>query len=210
MGVLLFRPSDEGAGQFRAPLQRPVAPGAPAACSCFVSPSLANPPGVHPERIVVKSVEDLGEASWRPLDKTHAGAAGQPQGRRPPEGRGRCGRVRPPQERETAAFDVAEATAAIGRTLFVPKGGNTLRFSVVKRHRLQKDALIGEAEEVAAPKHAGLRLVRRGKERGTLFVQITESLHSDPKGSAPPNPVAVARAPRAPARPCGCLPFSCF
>ncbi|CAK0815831.1 unnamed protein product [Prorocentrum cordatum] len=115
-----------------------------------------------------------------------------------------------PHRRETAAFDVAEATAAIGRTLFVPKGGNTLRFSVVKRHRLQKDALIGEAEEVAAPKHAGLRLVRRGKERGTLFVQITESLHSDPKGSAPPNPVAVARAPRAPARPCGCLPFSCF
>jgi len=154
-------------------------------------------------KVVLRSIEDVSNPKWRPFDHTRAlwSSLQNDESMKDVAVVVECGS----HQMECSNFDVVEGggtKARIGKTLYIPKGGETIRFRVLKRHKIQKDALIGEAE-VVVPRVAGVRLVRRGKDRGMLLVEITDAV-------PPPNPINCKINPRPARRPpaaaclCGC------
>lgn len=73
-------------------------------------------------------------------------------------------------------FDVDnEGSGKVGQALLmpVPLKGKPLVCRVLMRHSVQADALIGEASVSEAAGKINLELVRKGKPRGTLLVDVT-------------------------------------
>mmetsp|Transcript_95534 Transcript_95534/g.221610 ORF Transcript_95534/g.221610 Transcript_95534/m.221610 type:complete len:343 (+) Transcript_95534:44-1072(+) len=110
----------------------------------------------------------------------------------------------------TRPFDVDESGCAkIDQVFFVkkPAAGQAVLFRVVKPHRVQKDAVIGEAEVHQARGKQRVELTRRGKPRGYLMVAISHGIsegapaphgaphaaphtapHGAPRGAVPAKP----------------------
>uniref|UniRef100_A0A7S1WVI8 peptidylprolyl isomerase n=1 Tax=Alexandrium catenella TaxID=2925 RepID=A0A7S1WVI8_ALECA len=100
------------------------------------------------------------------------------------------GKGDPPPSQITKPFDVDESGCAkIEQVLFVPRpsGGQTVLIRVVKPHKVQKDALIGEVEVQKPSGKVRLPLTRGGKTRGYLLVSITDGIPVPPP-QLPPQP----------------------
>lgn len=85
----------------------------------------------------------------------------------------------------TKSFGVpADGNVKLGAVLFVkaPPAGRPLTFRVLKSHRIQKDALIGEAQVKTTAGKQKLTLTRNEKPRGYLFVEVSDGLPGSAAG----------------------------
>jgi len=109
----------------------------------------------------------------------------------------------------------ADGHVKLGSVLFVkapPKGILTVR--VLKSHRIQKDALIGEAQVRSAPGKQTLTLMRKEQPRGELVIEVSDGLPgsvSSAAGAAVLPSAAIKRdsdpAPAPAPKPAGCMDF---
>jgi len=103
----------------------------------------------------------------------------------------------------TKPFHVDETGCAnIDQVVFVqkPSRGNPVLIRAVKPHRLQKDALIGEAEVFQPRGRQRLELKRSGKARGVVHVNVTDGIPAHPSqssgGAASPGKKAIKNGSR--------------
>uniref|UniRef100_A0A7S0FQW0 peptidylprolyl isomerase n=1 Tax=Pyrodinium bahamense TaxID=73915 RepID=A0A7S0FQW0_9DINO len=132
-------------------------------------------------RVVLEAVEGLGNPSYRVGDFARALAHEDVKVRNAVLELSLPGRGEAPQL--SRPFDVDDqGSAKINQVLFVqkPTNGQAVLLRVVKPHRVQKDALIGEVEVQQASGRQRLPLSRRGKPRGFLQVNITDGIPAPP------------------------------
>lgn len=152
-------------------------------------------------RVAIDAIEDLGNSRYRMGDLTKKLVSTVKRSDEQPEMKHviieACVGDNVQRSR---AFDVQDTESVrVDQVLFVQKPAPSQRLvlRVVKAHKVQKDALIGEAEVKAASGPMRLELERGKKARGTLVVSVTEGI--------PDRSLAVP-SPKPPARSTGRLP----
>uniref|UniRef100_A0A7S4VFY3 peptidylprolyl isomerase n=1 Tax=Alexandrium monilatum TaxID=311494 RepID=A0A7S4VFY3_9DINO len=140
-------------------------------------------------RVVVQAVRDLDRPAYRAGDFARTIIHEDVKIKNAVVEVGLWGRGSVPPAQVTKPFNVDErGCAKVDQVLFVPRPSTSqsVLIRVVKPHRVQKDALIGEVEVHQASGKQRLQLTRHGKPRGYVTVSISDGI---------PVPPPVAGAP---------------